>query len=125
MVTYPNPLDVEKNAELVHRHKITLLLSTPTFLRAYLRKASKEQLESVELVVTGAEKLPRELAAAFEAKFGKPVMEGYGLTETAPVASVNLPEPPVPSPDAQVQPSSRPGSVGKLAPGIAAEAAKI
>ena len=121
MVTYPNPLDVEKNAELVHRHKITLLLSTPTFLRAYLRKASKEQLESVELVVTGAEKLPRELAAAFEAKFGKPVMEGYGLTETAPVASVNLPEPPVPSPDAQVQPSSRPGSVGKLAPGIAAQ----
>ena len=86
-----------------------------------IRKATKEQLASVELVVTGAEKLPRDIAAAFEEKFGIPVMEGYGLTETAPVASVNLPEPPIPSPDARVQPSSRPGSVGKMAPGIAAQ----
>ena len=121
MVTYPNPLDIEKSAELIQKHKITLLLSTPTFLRAYLRKASKAQLASIELVVTGAEKLPREVAAAFEEKFGKAVMEGYGLTETAPVASVNLPEPPSPDPDAAIQPSSRPGSAGKLAPGIAAQ----
>jgi acyl-[acyl-carrier-protein]-phospholipid O-acyltransferase/long-chain-fatty-acid--[acyl-carrier-protein] ligase len=121
MVTYPNPLDVEKNAELIHRHRITLLLSTPTFLRAYLRRATREQLGSVELLVTGAEKLPRDLADSFEAKFGIAVLEGYGLTETAPVASVNLPEPPKGKPDDQVQPSSRPGSTGKLAPGVAAQ----
>jgi len=121
MVTYPNPLDVEKNAELIQKHKITLLLSTPTFLRGYLRKATREQLASVELVITGAEKLPRDVANAFQEKFGKEVLEGYGLTETAPVAAVNLPEPAKASPGDLVQPSFRPGSVGKLAPGIAGE----
>lgn len=120
MVTYPSPLEVAKNAELIERYSITMLLATPTFLRGYLRKATPEQLRSLELVVTGAEKLPRDLAEAFEKKFGKAVMEGYGLTETAPVASVNLPEPAKPRPEDTVQPSSRPGSVGKLAPGMTA-----
>ena len=118
MITYPNPLDAQKTAELIQQHKVTVLLSTPTFLRNYLRKAAPEQLASVELVITGAEKLPRDVANAFHAKFGKEVLEGYGLTETAPVAAVNLPEPPKHKHDDQVQPSSRPGSVGKLAPGI-------
>ena len=121
MITYPNPLDAQKNAELIQQHKATVLLSTPTFLRNYLRKAAPEQLASVELVVTGAEKLPRDVANAFHEKFGLEVLEGYGLTETAPVAAVNLPEPPKHKPDDQVQPSSRPGSVGKLAPGIAGQ----
>ncbi|MDD5348844.1 MAG: AMP-binding protein [Chthoniobacteraceae bacterium] len=121
MVTYPNPLDAEKTAELIHKHKITLIVATPTFLRGYLRKARPEQLASASLVVAGAEKLPRDVANAFREKFGKEVLEGYGLTETSPVVSVNLPEPPKSKADDEVQPSSRPGSVGKLAPGIAAQ----
>lgn len=121
IVTYPNPLDAEKNAELICKHKVTVLLATPTFLRAYLRKATPAQLASIDFVITGAEKLPRDVANAFYEKFGKEVLEGYGLTETAPVASVNLPEPPKHSPEDQVQPSSRAGSAGKLAPGIAAQ----
>lgn len=119
-VTYPSPLDVAKNAELIQRHGCSLFLATPTFLRSYLRKATREQLASVRLVVTGAEKLPRELAAAFEEKFGKQVMEGYGLTETSPVISVNLPDVAAGEDGADTQPAYRPGSVGKLAPGIAA-----
>ena len=121
LVTYPNPIDIPKNAELIQRHKITMLLATPTFLRGYLKRADVKQLESLKLIVTGAEKLPNDLVTAFMEKFGKEVEQGYGLTETSPVVSVNLPAPPYFSPDDNVQPSSRIGSAGKLAPGIAAQ----
>src|SRR6266567_4260548 len=121
IVTYPNPLEPVKNAALIERYKLTLLLATPTFLRGYLRKVDPQQLRSLRLVITGAEKLPLELAKSFEERFGKRVFEGYGLTETSPVVSVNLPEPLPRKSGEQVQPSSRLGSVGKMAPGIAAE----
>jgi acyl-[acyl-carrier-protein]-phospholipid O-acyltransferase/long-chain-fatty-acid--[acyl-carrier-protein] ligase len=121
IVTYPNPLEAAKNAALIEQYKLTLLLATPTFLRGYLRKAEPHQLRSLRLVITGAEKLPLDLAKNFEERFNQRVFEGYGLTETSPVVSVNLPEPRPIKPGAQVQPSSRPGSVGKMAPGIAAE----
>ncbi|PYL94559.1 MAG: AMP-dependent synthetase [Verrucomicrobia bacterium] len=121
IVTYPNPLEVAKNAALIEKHKLTLLLATPTFLRGYLRKAEPQQLRTLRLVITGAEKLPLDLAKAFEDRFNQHVFEGYGLTETSPVVSVNLPDPQPTKSGEQVQPSSRLGSVGKMAPGIAAE----
>jgi acyl-[acyl-carrier-protein]-phospholipid O-acyltransferase/long-chain-fatty-acid--[acyl-carrier-protein] ligase len=121
IVTYPNPLEASKNAALIERYKLTLLLATPTFLRGYLRKVDPQQLRSLRLVITGAEKLPLDLAKNFEERFKQRVFEGYGLTETSPVVSVNLPEPQPTKPGEQVQPSSRLGSVGKMAPGIAAE----
>ncbi len=121
IVTYPNPLEATKNAALIERYKLTLLLATPTFLRGYLRKVDPDQLRSLRLVITGAEKLPIDLARNFEERFKQRVFEGYGLTETSPVVSVNLPEPQPTKPGEQVQPSSRLGSVGKMAPGIAAE----
>src|SRR3989441_4468374 len=121
IVTYPNPLEVAKNASLIENYKLTLLLATPTFLRGYLRKAEPKQLKSLRLVITGAEKLPLDLAKAFEERFKQHVFEGYGLTETSPVVSVNLPEPLPRKSGEQVQPSSRLGSVGKMAPCIAAE----
>jgi len=116
IVTYPNPLEAAKCAALIERYKLTLLLATPTFLRVYLRRAEPYQLHSLRLVIAGAEKLPLDLAEKFEERSGKKVFEGYGLTETAPVVSVNLPEP-VPN----AEPTSRLGSVGRMAPGIAAE----
>jgi acyl-[acyl-carrier-protein]-phospholipid O-acyltransferase/long-chain-fatty-acid--[acyl-carrier-protein] ligase len=121
IVTYPNPLEAAKNAALIDQHKLTLLLATPTFLRGYLRKAQSQQFRSLRLVITGAEKLPNDLAKTFEERFGQRVFEGYGLTETSPVVSVNLPEPTPRKPGESVQPSSRLGSTGKMAPGIAAE----
>jgi len=121
IVTYPNPLEATKNAALIERYKLTLLLATPTFLRGYLRKVEPDKLHSLRLVITGAEKLPLDLAKNFEERFKQRVFEGYGLTETSPVVSVNLPEPQSTKPGEQVQPSSRLGSVGKMAPGIAAE----
>src|SRR5947208_3130695 len=121
IITYPNPLDPAKCAALIDRYNVTFLLLTPTFLRLYLRKAEPEQLRSLRLIITGAEKLPLELATHFEERFRKNVFEGYGLTETAPVVSVNLPDPEPKKSGEHVQPSSRLGSVGRLAPGIAAE----
>src|SRR6266404_3807584 len=121
IVAYPKPLECAKNSALIEKYKLTLLLATPTFLRGYLRKAEPEQLPSLRLVITGAEKLPLDLAKAFEERFKQRVFEGYGLTETSPVVSVNLPEPLPRRPGEQVQPSSCLGSVGKMAPGIAAE----
>ncbi|HKP02220.1 MAG TPA: AMP-binding protein [Chthoniobacterales bacterium] len=121
VVTYPNPLEAKKIAGLVEEHAITVMLATPTFLRAYLRKAEPPQLRSVRLLITGAEKLPDELANAFAVQFGKEVMQGYGLTETSPVVSVNLPQLTPSKPGQSVQPSNRLGATGKLLPGIAAE----
>ena len=120
VVTYPSPLDVPKLAELIEKHSVSLLLATPTFLRGYLRRAKKEQLESVKLAITGAEKLPKKVAEAFQERFGLPVLEGYGLTETSPVTNVNIPE--VEDSDGgegPVIPNRRFGSVGHFIPGIA------
>ncbi len=122
LVTYPSPLEVARLAELIEKYKVALLLATPTFLRGYLRKADKEQLRSLKLIVTGAEKLPKKVAEAFEARFGKPVLEGYGLTETSPASNLNLPDP-EDDPGAPLgrpkMPAHRPGSVGQMLPGVA------
>jgi acyl-[acyl-carrier-protein]-phospholipid O-acyltransferase/long-chain-fatty-acid--[acyl-carrier-protein] ligase len=120
-VTYPTPVDVVKNAEIIERYKISLLVTTPTFLRGYLKRTEPKQFASIKLLVTGAEKLPRDLAETFEEKFGKHVLEGYGLTETAPVVSTNLPDPAPSRPNDTIQTSDRAGSVGKLLPGQAAQ----
>lgn len=120
VVTYPSPLEVAKLAQLIEEYSVSLLLATPTFLRGYLRKATKEQLACLKLVVTGAEKLPKKVAESFEERFGKPVLEGYGLTETSPVTNANLPA--AVRPDGArgpILPNHRPGSVGQFIPGIA------
>ena len=93
----------------------------PRFFGPICAKRSPTQLRSLRLLITGAEKLPTELAHAFEERFGLPVYEGYGLTETSPVVSVNLPNPQPRAPGDSVQPSHCLGSTGKMAPGIAAE----
>ena len=117
VITYPNPLDAAKCAALIDRHGATIVLATPTFLRGYLKRATRGQMRSVRLLVTGAEKLPEELSKAVIEKFGIEVMQGYGLTETSPAASFNLPSP---SPEA-IQATNRRGSAGKLVAGLAAQ----
>jgi acyl-[acyl-carrier-protein]-phospholipid O-acyltransferase/long-chain-fatty-acid--[acyl-carrier-protein] ligase len=117
LVTYPNPIEARRLGELIAQHQIYLMLSTPTFLRGFMRRVDPDQLASLALAVTGAEKLPAPLAEKFEERFGIAPLEGYGLTETTPVTNFNLPD----THDAElpVIPSYRPGSVGHLMPGIA------
>ena len=118
LVTYPSPLETKRLAELIALHQINIFLSTPTFLRGYMKRIDPAQFSSLKLVVTGAEKLPQPLANAFERKFGIRPQEGYGLTETSPATNVNLPDP-RPGRDSVALPSSRDGSVGQLLPGLA------
>ncbi|MEP6672704.1 MAG: AMP-binding protein [Chthoniobacter sp.] len=120
VVTYPNPLEIGKLAALIQRYKVSLVVTTPTFLRGYMRKAEPQQLASLKLLVTGAEKLPTDLQKSFEEQFKMKVLQGYGLTETSPVVAFNLPDVQLSHPSDSPQPTSRDGSIGKLAPGIAA-----
>ena len=83
-----------------------------------MRRCSPEQLASLDVIVTGAEKLPPSLADAYEAKFGLRPVQGYGTTELSPVASVNVP--PNRSKD-KSQSGSREGSVGRPLAGVSAK----
>ncbi len=87
-----SPLDPKQVGKLVERYQGTTLVATPTFLRSYLRRCSEEQFKSLDIVITGAERLPPELAAQFVEKFGVLPVEGYGATETSPLVSINIPD---------------------------------
>jgi len=89
VVYHPNPLEAKAIGPLVRDHRLTFLLATPTFLQLYLRGCSAEDFGSLRVVMTGAEKLPDRLAAAFEEQFGLRPLEGYGCTECAPAVAVN------------------------------------
>ena len=90
VIYHPNPLDAKGIAELVRKYGVNFLVATPTFLQTYIRRCPPEDFGSLEWVITGAEKLPERVAAAFEETFGVPVLEGYGCTECAPAVAVNI-----------------------------------
>ncbi len=89
VVFHSNPLDTRTIGTLVRTREVTFLLATPTFLQLYLRGCAAGDLGSVRWVMTGAEKLPERLAAAFEEKFGIRPLEAYGCTECSPAVTVN------------------------------------
>ena len=89
VVFYPNPLDARGVGATVREHEVTVMLATATFLQIYLRVVAPEDFGSLRLIVTGAEKLPQALAAAFEERFGIRPFEGYGCTECSPAVAVN------------------------------------
>ena len=117
-----SPLDARQIGKLVQKHHGTLLLATPTFLRNYLRRCEKEEFATLDVVVAGAEKLPKDLADAFEEKFGVRPVEGYGTTELSPLVSVNIP--PSRSID-NFQKDRKEGSVGRPMPGVTAKVTNL
>lgn len=113
-----NPLDAKQVGKLSEKHDGTILLATPTFLRTYLRRCTPEQFAKLDVVVTGAEKLPLDLADSFEEKFGLRPVEGYGATELSPLATVNIP----PSRSGgNFQVDCKDGTVGRPVPGVVAK----
>jgi acyl-[acyl-carrier-protein]-phospholipid O-acyltransferase/long-chain-fatty-acid--[acyl-carrier-protein] ligase len=94
VICHADPTDVGSIAKLIAKYKGTLLFATSTFLRLYNnnRRVDPVLLSTLRLVIAGAEKLSADVAEKFKLKFGKDVFEGFGATETAPVAAVNLPD---------------------------------
>ena len=113
-VFHSSPLDSKKIGELCQQFSGTVLLATPTFLRGFLRRCDPELFATLDVVVTGAEKLPLDLAEAFDERFGTRPVEGYGATETSPLVSVNVP----PSRASDPSMGIREGSVGRPVPGV-------
>src|SRR3989440_174587 len=89
VVFHPNPLDSRVIGALVNKFAVTMLLATPTFLNAYTRRCTPEDVGSLRFVMAGAEKLPDRISQAFEDHFGIRPHEGYGWTECSPAGTVH------------------------------------
>lgn len=118
VLCHADPTDVHATAKAIARHKASVMFGTSSFYHLYVRnpKVTAEDLSSLTLVIAGAEKLQEDVRRAFKAKFGIHIYEGYGVTETSPVASCNLPEDKRPR-HRQEGDINKDGSVGLPLPG--------
>ena len=118
LVTTPSPTDARALVDSIRDESVNVLIGAPTFVRPLLKKAKPSDLRSLDLVVTGAEKLPEDLRRSFLETFHLEILQGYGLTETSPVSNVNQPNPPVTTGTADEQIGKKAGTVGRLLPGM-------
>jgi acyl-[acyl-carrier-protein]-phospholipid O-acyltransferase/long-chain-fatty-acid--[acyl-carrier-protein] ligase len=103
---YPSPLHYKLIPETAAKARPTILFGTDTFLGGYARSAKDTDFASLRLVVAGAEPVRADTRRVWRERFGAEIVEGYGLTEAAPVVAVNSAT------------HGREGSVGRLLPGI-------
>src|SRR5687768_15351233 len=93
--------------QAIRQHKASIMFGVPAMYAAILRldSASPEDFKHMFAVISGAEPLPAAIREGFEKRFDTRIHEGYGLTETSPVVTLNTPM------------ANKPGSVGKCVPG--------
>ncbi len=118
VVCHADPTDAPNIGKAVAHYKATIICGTSTFLRLYTknRKVHPLMFDSLRIVVAGAEKLNEQVRESFQLKFNKTIYEGYGATETTPVASVNLPDA-LDTDYWEVQTGGKIGTVGMPLPG--------
>jgi acyl-[acyl-carrier-protein]-phospholipid O-acyltransferase/long-chain-fatty-acid--[acyl-carrier-protein] ligase len=103
---YPSPLHYKQVPEQLASSQSTLFFATDTFLAGYARNAAPEAFRSLRLIVSGAEPVRADTRRIYRERFGLQLLEGYGMTEMAPVVAVNSPN------------FNRDGTVGPLLPCI-------
>ena len=108
VICHPSPRQPKEIVRRIQKHGATVLLSTDTFINQYARTSDGDELHSLRMAVCGAERLRDETRAFVRRKSGITLLEGYGVTESAPVVAVN-----------QIE-TNRPGTVGQLMSGMEA-----
>jgi acyl-[acyl-carrier-protein]-phospholipid O-acyltransferase/long-chain-fatty-acid--[acyl-carrier-protein] ligase len=110
-----HPLETDAIGRIAGKYKATILVGTPTFLMAWVRKIDPESFAHLRWVCVGAEKLRPKLSDMFEKRYGIRPLEGYGATECSPVIAVNVPDVEA---DGLNQTGCRECSVGRALPNL-------
>jgi long-chain acyl-CoA synthetase len=109
MMTQLPRFDPEKALEIIQRDKATIFQGVPTMYNAILHCERRDDydISTLRLCMSGGSAMPEELMRNFEAALGAKILEGYGLSETSPVASFN-----------HLDRERKPGSIGTPIEGV-------
>ena len=107
-VVYMARFNPAATIEALRKHQASIIFGVPSMFGAMLhvKNATPDDFKSIYAIISGGEPLSSVIREGFPKRFGIPVYEGYGLTETSPVVSLNSPV------------GSKPGSIGKPLPGV-------